>query len=70
MSLIKSGFRSLSTETLISIVEDAQARIGSHIGMSEYHIQAYVDEQRAIIESVQNELERRESDEVRNKAKL
>lgn len=60
--MIKSGFRSLKTETLLSIVEDAQARISSHIGMSEYHIQTYVDEQRAIIDSVNNELERRESE--------
>lgn len=57
--MIESGIRKLSVEGLHLVVEDAQARIGSHVGMSEEPVAEYVAKQQGIIDMVRDELERR-----------
>ncbi|MDQ0176016.1 hypothetical protein [Bacillus chungangensis] len=57
--MLESGIKNLSTEGLLLVVEDANARLGSHIGMSDEPVSAYIEKQKRIIGLVQEELERR-----------
>lgn len=57
--MLESGIKNLSTEGLLLVVEDANARLGSHIGMSDEADVTYVERQKRIINLVRDELERR-----------
>lgn len=63
MSFIENGIKNLSIEGLLLVVEDANARLGSHIGMSDEPDVTYVEKQKRIIGLVREELERREVSE-------
>ncbi|KIL74739.1 hypothetical protein [Bacillus badius] len=56
--LLESQIKSLRTEGLILLVEDAERRIGSHIADGDPD-EKYVDHQKYILSLVQQELERR-----------
>lgn len=60
--MIESSIRKLSVEGLQLVIEDAQARIGSHVGMSEEPVPEYVAKQQGIIDMVRDELERRKGE--------
>ncbi|WP_338754262.1 hypothetical protein [Bacillus sp. FJAT-52991] len=56
--LIESQIKSLSVEGLHLLVADAQYRIGSHIAGGD-PVDVYVEQQRYILDLVQEELQRR-----------
>lgn len=56
--LLESQIKSLRTEGLILLVEDAERRIGSHVAGGD-PVEEYVDHQKYILDLVQEELKRR-----------
>ena len=56
--LIESQIKSLRTEGLLLLVEDAEKRIGSHVAGGDPN-EAYVQDQRYILDLVQEEFKRR-----------
>jgi hypothetical protein len=54
----KSSLPNLSTTSLIDLVRDAEARIGSHVAGGN-PVTEYVEKQQALLELIQDELGRR-----------
>ncbi|MFL0365361.1 hypothetical protein ACH0BF_20345 [Pseudobacillus sp. 179-B 2D1 NHS] len=56
--LLESQIKSLRTEGLLLLVEDAERRIGSHVAGGD-PVEEYVQQQRYILDLVQEEFKRR-----------
>ncbi|OCA87311.1 DUF6877 family protein [Pseudobacillus wudalianchiensis] len=56
--LLESQIKSLRTEGLLHLVEDVEKRIGSHVAGGD-PVDEYVQQQRYILDLVQEELKRR-----------
>ncbi|RJS60136.1 hypothetical protein [Bacillus sp. PK3_68] len=57
--LLESQIKSLQTEGLLLLVEDAKRRIGSHVAGDD-PVEEYMQHQRYILDLVQEELKRRQ----------
>ena len=56
--LIESQIKSLQTEGLLHLIEDAERRIGSHVAGGD-PVESYMQHQRYILDLAQEELKRR-----------